>query len=326
MPEYRTFSRIFIARTAQYNRSMRSLHMWRLRSRSLELGRKTIIIGVLNVTPDSFSDGGEFLNASRAAEHALAMLEDGADILDIGGESTRPGARVQSGGTASQSAEKPVVTANEELHRVMPVIEKILSARGNALLSIDTYKSEVAQAAVAAGVEIVNDVSAFQWDERMASACAELQCGVVLMHTRGRPEEWRKLKAATDITRLVREELAERAQVALNAGIEPDRIVLDPGFGFGKNFDENYPLLAGFGELQRLGFPLLAGTSRKSFLAKTIAIRTGTRPAAQERLYGSLAAMVASILGGAHIVRVHDVKPAVEAASIADAILAAGKN
>ncbi|HEY4899284.1 MAG TPA: dihydropteroate synthase [Terriglobales bacterium] len=301
---------------------MRAPYRWQLRSRALELGPRTLVMGVVNVTPDSFSDGGQFFDAKHAIAHALQMLEDGADILDIGGESTRPG----TGVLPDESGQKPVVTEDEELRRVIPVIEGVLQSRPDALVSIDTYKSGVARRAIEAGAEIVNDVSAFQWDASMPGTCRELNCGVVLMHTRGQPGEWRKLPPEADITSLVMRDLGNRVQVALEGGVARERIVLDPGFGFGKNFEENYPLLAHFDHLQRLGFPLLAGTSRKSFVGRTTGKRRGGEDAPpDERLYGSLAAMVASILHGAHIVRVHDVRPAVEAAAIADEILAAEK-
>ena len=275
-------------------------------------------MGVVNVTPDSFFDGGNFLAPQKAIEHGLRLLDEGADILDVGGESTRPGARV-----ASEEDERSVVSEEEELRRVLPVIEGILRAQSDAVISIDTYKAGVARAAVAAGAEIVNDVSAFQWDAQMASTCAELQCGVVLMHTRGKPRQWRSLPHEADITSTIEHDLANRIQVAFERGVERSRIVLDPGFGFGKNFEENYPLLAHLNRLQRLGFPLLAGTSRKSFVGRTVSERTGKDAPPAERLYGSLAAMVVSILRGAHIVRVHDVKSAVDAAAVADAVLAA---
>ena len=299
---------------------MRPSYHWQLRSRRLELGRRTLIMGVVNVTPDSFSDGGKFVEADRAVGRALQLLDEGADIVDIGGESTRPGAFVQSDGTDH----KPVVSEEEELSRVMPVMEGVLVARPDAVVSVDTYKSRVAQRAVEGGAEIVNDVSAFQWDNAMAKTCAELRCGVVLMHTRGRPSEWSKLTEADDVAALVAHDLANRVQIALDSGVERGQIVLDPGFGFGKKFEENYPLLARLDSLQRLGFPLLSGTSRKSFVGRTVGQRQGTgdQPPA-DRLCGSLAAMVASILLGAHVVRVHDVKPAVEAAAVADEVLAA---
>ncbi|MFZ1137317.1 MAG: dihydropteroate synthase [Candidatus Korobacteraceae bacterium] len=299
---------------------MRAPYVWRLRSRSLELGRRTLVMGVVNVTPDSFSDGGKYYEPERAIGHTLELLDEGADILDVGGESTRPGTRVQPDGTSHKS----VVTEEEELRRVMPVIESVLKARPDTVISIDTYKAGVAKQAVGCGAEIVNDVSAFAWDDAMAQTCADLQCGVVMMHTRGRPREWRDLPSHADVTALVAGDLANRAQIALNSGVARERIVLDPGFGFGKKYEENYPLLARFESLQHLGFPLLAGTSRKSFVGRTVGKRRGTEDApANERLYGSLAAMVASILGGAHIVRVHEVRPAVEAAAVADEVLAA---
>ena len=308
-------------RGTKYNRVMRPTFNWQLRSRGLNLGVRTCVMGVVNVTPDSFSDGGAFLDPQRAVTHALQLLEEGADIVDIGGESTRPGTNVVADGSSG----KPVVTEEEELRRVMPVIEGVLRARPDAILSVDTYKAGVARHAVESGVEIVNDVSAFQWDPMMAKACAELRCGVVLMHTRGQPMDWRTLAPEPDIAAMVKHDLANRAQIALDSGMRRERIVLDPGFGFGKNFEENYPVLAKLELLQQMGFPILAGTSRKSFVGRSVGKRRGGEDAPPgERLYGSLAAMVASILHGAHIVRVHDVRPAVEAAAIADEVLAAG--
>jgi dihydropteroate synthase len=276
----------------------------------MALGGRTLVMGVLNVTPDSFSDGGQFFAREKAIYHALAMLEEGADILDIGGESTRPGKRVP-------------VSAGEELERVLGVIEGVLAAQPEAVISIDTYKAETARAAVAAGAEIVNDVSGFLWDDAMAAACAELGCGVVLMHTRGKPAEWagQAALAADEVLPLVKSELAERAGAAVAAGVARERIVLDPGFGFGKIGEENYPLLQGFAELQELGYPLLAGASRKSFLMKTMEARMGAEPGAKGRIHATIAAHTAAILAGASMVRVHDVRAAVEAAAIADAIL-----
>jgi dihydropteroate synthase len=290
---------------------MRPPFRWKLRSRTLELGPRTLIMGVLNVTPDSFSDGGRFFEPQTAIAHGLEMLDEGGDIIDIGGESTRPGAMAVSG--------KQAVSAEEELRRVLPVIEELLRRRPEAIISIDTYKARVARTAVEAGVEIVNDVSGLRWDTEVAPTLAGLKCGLVLMHMRGRPTEWRTLPPLDDPVGLVSRELREAAEAAVSAGIARERIVLDPGFGFGKSFDENYPLLAHFDELHHLGFPLLAGISRKSFIGRTLA-RNGNDAPPQERLYGSLAAMTAAILKGAHIVRVHDVKSAVQAAKIADAI------
>ncbi|HTC93716.1 MAG TPA: dihydropteroate synthase [Terriglobales bacterium] len=298
---------------------MRPHYQWKLGDRCLELGARTLIMGVVNVTPDSFSDTGRHFSPEHAIGHALRLLYEGADILDIGGESTRPGAKVGEAG----------VSAAEELDRVLPVIEAIRKQSRSALISIDTYKAEVARACVQAGAEIVNDVSAARWDSAMLRALAELQCGVVLMHSRGRPEDWRTLPRLSGDTmlELVGRELNEWSTALVNAGVECERIVLDPGFGFGKNFEENYPLLARLGQLHALGFPLLTGTSRKSFIGRTLADHgpTGEKKDAppDERLYGTLATVVAAILGGAHIVRVHDVKPAIDAARVADAILAA---
>jgi dihydropteroate synthase len=289
---------------------MRPHFTWRLRSRTLELGFRTLIMGVLNVTPDSFSDGGRFFEPRAAIEHGLELLDAGADILDIGGESTRPGALAVSG--------QPAVSGEEELRRVMPVIEELVRQRREAIISIDTYKASVARAAVEAGAEIANDVSGLRWDAQMAPTLSELKCGVVLMHIRGRPAEWRSLPPLDDPVGLVTRELRETADLALAAGIVRERLVLDPGFGFGKSFEENYPLLAHLDELHKLGFPLLVGVSRKSFIGRTLATNGSDAP--QERLYGSLAAMTAAILKGAHIVRVHDVKSALQAAKIADRI------
>jgi dihydropteroate synthase len=289
---------------------LRPLYTWRLRTRSLELGARTLVMGVLNATPDSFSDGGKFFSRDRAVRHALEMLDAGADIVDVGGESTRPGARIGEGG----------VSAWEELDRIRPVIQDIRRKRPAAILSVDTYRAEVARGAVEAGAEIVNDVSALRWDSALARTVAQLACGLVLMHSRGRPEEWRNLPRSPDIVAEVKVDLRSWSAAALEAGIARDRIVLDPGFGFGKNFEGNYPLLAHLGDLLELGFPLLSGTSRKSFIGRSLA-RGGQDAAPEQRLYGTLATVTASVLQGAHIVRVHDVRPAVEAVKIADAIL-----
>jgi dihydropteroate synthase len=311
---------------------MRPVFQWNLAGRALELGKRTLIMGIVNVTPDSFSDGGRFLDRDRAIEHAERLLDEGADILDIGGESTRPGARVDAGtqaeskkGSAANlkaAAGAHAVSAEEELKRVLPVIAELKKKHPSAVLSVDTYKESVARAAVNAGAEIVNDVSGFRWDAAMAKTVAELKCGAVLMHMRGRPEEWRTLPPPGDIVLLVKGELKEWAEKAVLAGVRRERIMLDPGFGFGKSFDENYPLLGRFDELQAAGFPLLAGTSRKSFIGRTLA-RDGKDAPPEGRLYGTLATQTALILKGAHILRTHDVKAAVEAALVADAILLA---
>ena len=262
-------------------------------------------MGIVNVTPDSFSDGGRFLSADNAVEHALRLIDEGADIIDVGGESTRP-------------RKKEAVTAQQEMDRVLPVIEGVRRHSPDAIISVDTYKASTAKAAVAAGAEIVNDVSSLSWDVDMAKTIAGLKCGAVLMHTRGRPEEWADLPAIEDPIGLVKRELGAIAASAEKAGIERERIVLDPGFGFGKRMGENYSLLARFNELHALGFALMSGTSRKSFVTKCA--KNGSPSAL---LHGTLATVTASILQGAHIVRVHDVQPAAEAARVANAILAA---
>jgi dihydropteroate synthase len=303
---------------------MRSVFQWNLGGRALELGKRTLIMGIVNVTPDSFSDGGQFLDRDQAIAHAERLLDEGADILDMGGESTRPGARIDAGAanTAQAKVGAPAVSAEEELKRVLPVIAELKKKHPSAVLSVDTYKATVARAAVSAGAEIVNDVSGFRWDPQMAKTIAELKCGAVLMHMRGRPEEWRTLPPPGDIVLLVKRELKEWAEKAVLAGVRRERIVLDPGFGFGKSFDENYPLLGCFSELQATGFPLLAGTSRKSFIGRTLG-RDGKDVPPESRLFGTLATQTALILKGAHILRTHDVKAAVDAARVADAILQA---
>lgn len=281
-------------------------------------------MGVLNVTPDSFSDGGLVSSTQEAVERGLELLAAGADILDIGGESTRPGAAVKSAGDLGLAG---AVSAEEECARVLPVIVEVKRARPESVISIDTYKAEVARKAVAAGAEIVNDVSGLRWDSAMAATVAELECGLVMMHTRGLPMEWRKLPPEPKIVELVKRELVERVNAAKQAGITSARIVLDPGFGFGKNFEENIPMLARFEEFAELGFPLLAGTSRKSFLGRVVAKRMaeltgeiGGEAAPSDRLNATMASTVIAVMKGAHVVRVHDVRAAIEAVAVADAV------
>jgi len=290
---------------------MRPVFTWNLGSRSLELGKRTPVMGIVNVTPDSFSDGGEHFTPEAAIAHALKLLDDGADLLDIGGESTRPGARVGD--------VNPSVSETEELRRVLPVIQGVKRARPEAVISVDTYKSAVARAAVEAGAEIVNDVSGFEWDREMKKTLVRLTCGVVLMHARGRPDEWHSLAAVADLVVLVKRELRERADAAMLAGVKRDRIVLDPGFGFGKRFEENYPLLRRFDEFHELRFPLLAGVSRKSFIARALA-QNGKEPAVPDRLFGTLGAEVTLIFKGAHLIRTHNVQACVEAAKLVDLV------
>jgi len=290
----------------------RTAFEWQLRTRSLQLGVETKIMGILNVTPDSFSDGGRYVAVEAAVAQAVVMLGEGAHILDIGGESTRPNAT-------------PIST-EEEQARVLPVIEAILKERPGALISIDTFHASTARTAVKAGAEIVNDVSGFTWDPEMAATCAELECGVVLMHTRGRPQEWATLPPIPPlaIMPIVLTGLRDSILSARKAGVASERIVLDPGLGFGKMGKENCTVLALLHQLHQFGLPVLSGSSRKGFLAKTLAPLYGGSPApADARVNATTAANVASVLGGAHILRVHDVRAAVESAAIADTILKA---
>ncbi|HKD92296.1 MAG TPA: dihydropteroate synthase [Terriglobales bacterium] len=308
------------SRTAQPSRKHdeRNRFVWRLKSRSLVLGERTLLMGILNVTPDSFFEKGEHFDHKKAVEHGLHLFEQGADILDIGGESTRPGTPV---------AHPAAVPEGEELRRILPVLEGVLKCRRGAIISVDTYKSCVAKAAIEAGAEIVNDVSGGRWDEAMLKTMASLDCGVVLSHSRGRPQEWKSLPREREIVALVARELGESVQQATTAGVQRARVVVDPGFGFGKGFDENYTLLAHLAEFSHLDLPLLVGTSRKGFIGKTL-LRVNESGAAedtppQERLYGTIATVTACILQGAHVVRVHDVRAARDAALVADEILRA---
>jgi dihydropteroate synthase len=283
---------------------MRPVFEWNIGSRVLTLGRRTLLMGVVNVTPDSFSDGGLFLDPEKAVEHGLKLLEDGADILDIGGESTRPGSKSE-------------VPEKVELERVIPVIRALKQKRVSATISVDTYKAAIARAAVEAGAEIVNDVSAFRWDSKMVKTVAELKCGAILMHMRGRPHEWRNLPPVGDIVTLVKRELREWTDVAALAGVKRERMLIDPGFGFGKNFEENYPLLRRLEEFHQLRYPLAVGVSRKSFVGRMVA-RGGVDAKVNERQFGTIAAEAAAILKGAHLIRTHDVRASFDAARVAD--------
>jgi len=296
---------------------MRPVFEWNLGSRCLQLGKRTLVMGILNVTPDSFSDGGLYLNRDQAIEHGLKLLREGADIIDVGGESTRPGAR--TGDSSSKSGKAPV-TEKEEIERVVPVISALKQKQPKAVISVDTYKTGVVRAAMHAGAEIVNDISGFRWDPYMRKLLAELKCGAVMMHARGRPEEWRNLPPVVDIVTLVKRELREWADAALMAGMKRHHIVLDPGFGFGKNFEENYPMLKRFDEFHQLRYPLLAGVSRKSFVGRALA-RNGKDAPVSERLYGTLGAEAAVVFKGAHILRTHDVRACVEALRLADMVV-----
>ena len=290
---------------------MRPVFTWNLGTRSLELGKRTRVMGIVNVTPDSFSDGGDSMTPGGAVARALRLLEEGADIIDIGGESTRPGARV--------GMDHPAVSGDEEMRRILPVIVAVKEAKPDAIISVDTYKSKVAQAAVEAGAEIVNDVSGLQWDPKMKKTLAGLNCGVVIMHARGKPDEWASLPAVPDMVMLVKRELRARAEAAMTAKIRRDRIVLDPGFGFGKRFEENYPLLRRFHEFHEVYFPLLAGVSRKSWIGRALS-NNGKDVPVQDRDFGTLGAEVTLVIKGAHIVRTHNVKACVDALRVADIV------
>ena len=279
-----------------------SIRQWKLARRSLPYGERTLVMGVLNVTPDSFSDGGRFYATEGAVEHALQMIAEGADIIDIGGESTRPGSAF--------------VSEEEELRRVLPVIEG-LTRSASVPISIDTTKASVARAALAAGAEIVNDISALRFDPAIADEVAKAKAGLVLMHSRGTPETMQRLPPVEDLMGEVIGGLRESIAVAEQRGVSLESIAIDPGIGFGKTAAQNVELIAKLDQLARefAHFPILIGTSRKSFIGKL----TDNAPA-DERLYGTIASIAASVMKGAHIARVHDVKAAVEAARVAEAI------
>ena len=271
-----------------------------LASRTLVLGERTLVMGVLNVTPDSFSDGGQFLDTEQAVARAFEIESAGADILDIGGESTRPGS--------------VGLSAREELRRVIPVLEK-LHGRLKVPVSIDTSKSEVAEAAIYQGAEIINDVSGLRVDPRLAEIAAKRKLPLILMHMRGEPRTMQQKPFARDVLRDVTGGLRQSVATARRAGVAKSQIILDPGIGFGKTTQQNFELLARLPELARLGFPLLVGTSRKGFIGKALG-----GAAESERAWGTAATVAAVILAGAHIVRVHDVTEMVQVARVADAI------
>jgi dihydropteroate synthase len=275
---------------------------WKLKNRSLLYGERTLVIGVLNVTPDSFSDGGKFFSFDAAIAQAEQMIEEGADIIDVGGESTRPGSEF--------------ISEQEELTRVLPVIERLASS-GAVPVSIDTTKAAVARAALAAGAEIVNDISGLRFQPAIASAAAQANAGLLLMHSRGTPKDMQQIPFAENIFADVIEGLHLSVSIAEQSGVARESIAIDPGIGFGKSVEQNLELIAKLDQLARefSDLPIVIGTSRKSFLGKLL-----DGAPADERLYGTIATVVASALNGAQIVRVHDVKPAVEAVRVADAI------
>lgn len=273
--------------------------VWKTSQRSFSLQRP-LIMGILNITPDSFSDGGRYANHEQAIQTALQMESDGADIIDIGGESTRPGS--------------PSVSSDEELSRIMPVIEN-LTGTLKCALSVDTWKSDVAYSALSAGVEIVNDISGFTFDPRMAAVAGTHKAGVVLMHTRGRPDSMQSATIYDDLLLEVTTGLRTSLTLAQEAGIPRDCIVVDPGIGFGKNAEGNLELIRRLAELTCLGIPILVGPSRKSFIGKILG-----RERTDERLFGTAATVALSVAHGASILRVHDVKAMRDAADMAYAI------
>jgi dihydropteroate synthase len=274
----------------------RKIYYWKLRGSEMQLGERTLIMGVLNVTPDSFSDGGRFNDPDRAYARALELEEQGADIIDIGAESTKPGSHR--------------ITADEEWQRLVPVLKRL---RGNlrAPLSLDTYKSEIAERALEYGVEIFNDPSGLTFDPHLAKVAANGNAGLILNHMRGLPESWAKMPPMQDPVGTIARELDATAGRARHAGVERGRIVIDPGLGFGKRKEQNAEILAHLQQLAALDFPILVGPSRKSFLAQPT--ETGT-------LYGTAAAVAAAVLNGAHIVRVHDVREMQSVVQVAEEI------
>jgi dihydropteroate synthase len=282
-----------------------------LKSQELVLGPRTLLMGVLNVTPDSFSDGGKFISVKDAVAAALGMERAGADILDIGGESTRPGSRG--------------VSAAEELARLLPVLEA-LRGRLKIPISVDTRKAAVAEIALGAGAEILNDVSGLRHDARLAEVAARSRAPLILMHMRGTPETMQKVPFAKNVIPDVIAGLRGSIAMARRAGVAKSRIILDPGIGFGKSFAQNYKLLANLPLLAKLGYPLLVGTSRKGFIGKTLGSKGGKLAPAEERAWGTAATVAASIWNGAHIVRVHDVAEMAQVSRVADEIARAGSS
>ena len=260
---------------------------WKFGEHSLELGRFPLLMGIVNVTPDSFSDGGRFLARDAAVDQALKLAEDGADILDIGGESTRPGSEP--------------VSLDEELRRVVDVVAE-LRRRTDRLVSVDTTKAEVARQALAAGADIVNDISGLQFDPQMVAVCAESGCGVIGMHIQGTPQTMQNEPHYDDVVSEVCDYLRNRLDVLESAGIPRERVVTDPGIGFGKTAQHNLELLSSIGQLRDVGRPVLIGHSRKRFLAKVLG-----RPV-DERLAGTLGVAIGAAAQSADIIRVHDVR------------------
>lgn len=280
---------------------------WQIKDRVMPIGERTLIMGILNVTPDSFSDGGQFVSLDAALAHAQQMISEGADIIDVGGESTRPGGEP--------------VTVEEEIKRVVPVIEA-LAQRTDIPISVDTTKSEVARVALDAGASIVNDISALRFDFYVADAVARAGAGLVLMHSRGTPATMHRLPPVADIMHEVTHSLRASINMAERRGVARESIVIDPGIGFGKSQDQNLELLAKLDQLIAAfpDYPLLIGTSRKSFIGRLLADETGAPAPAEDRLHGTMATITTAVLHGAHIIRVHDVKATVDTIRVTHSI------
>jgi dihydropteroate synthase len=280
---------------------------WQIRDGVLSIGERTLIMGILNVTPDSFSDGGQFVSVDAALARAEQMIAEGADIIDVGGESTRPGGEA--------------VSIEEEIGRVVPVIEA-LARRSDVPISVDTTKSEVARAALDAGAAIVNDISALRFDFYIADAVARAGAGLVLMHSRGTPATMHRLPPVADIMHEVTHSLRASINMAERRGVKRESIVIDPGIGFGKSQEQNLELLAKLDQLIAAlpDYPLLIGTSRKSFIGRILAGESGTPAPVEDRLHGTMATITSAVLNGAHIVRVHDVKATAETIRVAESI------
>ena len=273
----------------------------------MPIGQRTLIMGILNITPDSFSDGGQFFDFDSALAHAEQMVTDGADIIDVGGESTRPGGEP--------------ISAEEEIKRVVPVIEA-LAKRVETPISVDTTKSEVARAALEAGASIVNDISALRFDYFVADEAAKVGAGLVLMHSRGTPATMHRLPPVADIISEVTNSLRASVHMAERRGVKRESIVIDPGIGFGKSQEQNLELIAKLDQLIAAfpDLPLLIGTSRKSFIGRILADASGTPAPSEDRLHGTMATIAAAVLRGAHIVRVHDVKAAAETIRVSESV------
>ena len=280
---------------------MRRGCLFRARQRVLRLGRKTAVMGVVNITPDSFYDGGKFLATDRAVGQGLALVEQGADLIDLGGESSRPGAEP--------------VSVREELRRVLPVLTAI-RPQVSVPISVDTTKSEVAEKALQAGADIINDISAFRFDPKLPRVVAKWEAGIILMHMRGTPREMQKLPPSDDILSEIRQDLRDAIETAFQHDIPSDNIAIDPGIGFGKTLEDNLRILNRLGFLESFDLPILIGASRKSFLGAILQFPT------QGRLLGTLASVAIAIARGAHMVRVHDVAEVLKVVRVTDSILA----